>query len=166
MIQLLSQNEAERRKLSGARVQCISPYLNPAHVLAPPRHWLEALVNGAFSWDFFRLRYKNLLRRRYRAEPRRFQALLEASVGGRELYLTCHCLGGNCHGELAREFLESVREQHPHRAAREAGRSAAPGQVAVRPVAVPPSREWARSGHPGLALAALIEDPRRTSSPS
>ena len=37
MIELLSQTEAERQGINPRRVQCITPYLNPAHVLSPPR---------------------------------------------------------------------------------------------------------------------------------
>jgi uncharacterized protein YeaO (DUF488 family) len=111
MIELMSDNEAERRGLDPREVQCISPYLNPAHVLAPPRQWLESLVQEEYSWHFFRLRYKNLLRGRYQADPLRFAALLRDSEGPRRLVLTCHCLTAHCHREVAREFLERLRER-------------------------------------------------------
>ena len=96
-------------------VHNISPYLNPAHVLAPPRHWLELLLQGAYPWHFFRLRYKNLLRNRFREEPERFFAMLDASEGERPVYLACHCLSGPCHREVAAEFLEKLRSQIPYR---------------------------------------------------
>lgn len=102
-------------QVGGANVQCISPYLNPAHVLAPPRAWLEALLDGGISWEFFRLRYKNLLRSRFKADSKPFFALLDESGPGRELVLTCHCLAGPCHVEVAREFLDKLREQEPYR---------------------------------------------------
>ena len=95
--------------------QCISPYLNPAHVLAPPRVWLEDLLDRTISWEFFRLRYKNLLRTRWKEDPEAFYSLLDESAGGNELVLTCHCLAGPCHVEVARDFLEKLREQEPYR---------------------------------------------------
>ncbi len=115
MIHLLSQTEADRRRLAPGSVHNISPYQNPAHVLAPPRDWLEALVQGAYGWHFFRLRYKNLLRNRFREEPERFFALLDASEGSRPVHLACHCLSGPCHREIAQEFLEILRTQEPYR---------------------------------------------------
>lgn len=148
MIRLMSQWDAETQRLPSAHVQNISPYVNPAHVLAPPRAWLEALVRGRMSWPFFRLRYKSLLRSRYRAEPERFHALLEASADGAELVLTCHCLSDHCHRELAAEFLERVRAQRQ------------PAPARPRPARrLPPAREWAHSPSPGLVLATLIEHP-------
>ena len=149
MIHTMSQRDAERSQFPAARVQDVSPYVNPAHVLAPPRRWLEALVSGEYSWPFFRLRYKNLLRARDAAEPERFHALLDASGGTQELVLTCHCLTERCHRELAREFLERVRAQRPLVAA-------ARSRPAKR---IPPAREWAHGPHPGLVLATLIEHP-------
>jgi hypothetical protein len=95
--------------------QCISPYLNPAHVLAPPRVWLESVLDGSFSWEFFRLRYKNLLRTRFKEDPEPFFALLDESAGENELMLTCHCLAGPCHVEVAQDFLERLRDQEPYR---------------------------------------------------
>lgn len=152
MIHLMSQREAEQSGVPSARVQNVSPYVNPAHVLAPPRQWLEALVEGTYSWPFFRLRYKSLLRNRFQAEPERFHALLDASEGGRELVLTCHCLSDHCHRELAREFLEHLRGQRARRMAR---------QAAPRPRRrLPPARDWAHKPHPGLVLATLIEHPQ------
>jgi hypothetical protein len=115
MIQLLSQTEAERHGLATDQVVCVSPYLNPHHVLAPPLTWLYALVQGSYSWHFFRLRYKNLLRNRLRDEPEAFFALLDASQDGQSLYLTCHCLSDPCHREIAREFLEKLREGEAYR---------------------------------------------------
>ncbi|HUJ75476.1 MAG TPA: hypothetical protein VL359_11485 [bacterium] len=111
MIQREAQSQAEARRLAPGTVQCISPYLNPAHVLAPPRDWLEALVRGEFSWEFFRLRYKDLLRKRMREHPEPFFALLDASAGDQTLVLTCHCLSGPCHTEVAQDFLEKLRDQ-------------------------------------------------------
>ncbi|HKJ91674.1 MAG TPA: hypothetical protein VJ957_00845 [Longimicrobiales bacterium] len=145
---MMSQRDADRRALPARHVQSVSPYVNPAHVLAPPRRWLEALVNGEFSWPFFRLRYKNLLRKRYAAEPERFHALLDASTGQEDLVLTCHCVTDLCHRELAREFLERVRTQRPAAPARP--------QPTRR---IPPAREWAHSPNPGMVLATLIEHP-------
>ena len=118
MIELMPHTEADRRGVDAREVQCISPYLNPAHILAPPRPWLEALVQGEYSWHFFRLRYKNLLRARYQAEPERFAELLRDSEGPRRLVLTCHCLTTHCHREVAREFLERLREHRSDPAAR------------------------------------------------
>ena len=109
MIELISKSDAERQGVDPRRIQCITPYLNPGHILSPPRQWLEALVNGDYGWHFFRLRYKNLLRNRYRAEPERFHALLRLSEGNHLLYLTCHCLTNHCHREVAREYLELLR---------------------------------------------------------
>lgn len=95
-----------------ARTQCISPYLNPGHILAPPRAWVDAVSDGSISWEFFRLRYKNLLRARLKEDPESFFMLLEeAGHSGRELTLTCHCLTGPCHVEVAWEFLDRLREQ-------------------------------------------------------
>jgi hypothetical protein len=97
------------------RTECISPYLNPAHILAPPRAWVDAVSDGSISWEFFRLRYKNLLRARLRDDPEPFFALLEeAGHSGRELTLTCHCLTGPCHAEVAWEFLDRLREQETY----------------------------------------------------
>jgi len=110
MIDVLAQSQADRMRLAASSLQSISPYLNPAHVLSPPRDWLEALVHGEFSWEYFRLRYKNLLWKRFRDEPHRFFHLLDASEGARKLHLTCHCLTTVCHRELARDFLESLRD--------------------------------------------------------
>ncbi len=153
MIHLLSHTDAECRQLAPAQVQCISPYISPAHVLAPPRHWLEALVQGRYSWPLFRLRYKTLLRRRFREEPERFFALLDASTGARALYLTCHCRAGHCHGEIAAEFLENLRRREPRTPA------------GPRPVRRQPSRaaSGARRGRPHRAeiLQTLIEPPER-----
>jgi Active DUF488-N3 subclade len=156
MLHTMSQRDAERSTLPRAQVQNVSPYQNPAHVLAPPRHWLEALGSGEYSWPFFRLRYKSLLRSRYSAEPERFHALLDASAGNSDLVLTCHCLTERCHRELAREFLERVRAQRPLPAP-ERPRATEP---AVR--RVPPARNWAHGAHPGLVLSTLIEHPHAT----
>jgi len=117
MIELMSQREAERRGIDPREIQNISPYVNPAHVLAPPRHWLEGLVREGCSWHLFRLRYKNLLRSRYQAEPAAFDALLQASEGGRKLVLTCHCLTPHCHRSIAREFLDKLRSRESDPAA-------------------------------------------------
>ena len=143
MIELLSQTEAERRGIDPRRIQCITPYLNPAHVLSPPRQWLEALVRGEYGWHFFRLRYKNLLRNRYRAEPDRFHALLEESQRGQSLYLTCHCLTNHCHREIAREYLEMLRNRIAQQTQTDALATPVPRipglpPVLVSPVLVPP----------------------------
>lgn len=114
MIELIPQTVADREGLNPALVQSISPYLNPAHVLSPPRDWLEALVHGETSWPFFRLRYKDMLRKRFLDEPARFYNLLQASQGSRKMYLACHCLTSHCHREIAREFLEHVREEEDY----------------------------------------------------
>ena len=114
MLHQISQTQADRDGLAAAHVQNISPYHNPGHVLAPPRQWLEGLLRGEFPWHFFRLRYKNLLRRRFREEPVRFFSLLKNSEQERPVYLTCHCLAGNCHREIAVEFLENLRRQEPY----------------------------------------------------
>jgi Active DUF488-N3 subclade len=151
MLHVMSQREADRNGVPATRAASISPYVNPAHVLAPPRRWLEALASGEYSWPFFRLRYKNLLRTRYAAEPERFHALLDASTGTDELVLTCHCATDRCHRELAREFLERLRALRPTPAPRP--------QPARR---LPPAREWAHSPSPGMVLATLIEHPHAT----
>jgi len=151
MLRVMSQRDAERSAVPAAAVQSVSPYVNPAHVLAPPRRWLEQLVSGEISWPFFRLRYKSLLRSRYLAEPERFHALLDAAAGGPELVLTCHCVGERCHRTLALEFLERVRERQP---------AAKPQRRPAR--RVPPAKEWSHSAHPGLVLATLIEHPQAT----
>ena len=117
MIDLMSQREAERRGIDPREIQNISPYVNPAHVLAPPRHWLEGLVRESCGWHLFRLRYKNLLRSRYQADPAAFDALLQASEGGRNLVLTCHCLTTQCHRGIAREFLDKLRSRESDPAA-------------------------------------------------
>jgi uncharacterized protein YeaO (DUF488 family) len=153
MIQAMSQREAERSGLPQGRVQSVSPYVNPAHVLAPPRRWLEALAQGEYSWQFFRLRYKNLLRQRYTAEPERFHALLDAAAAGQDLVLTCHCLTERCHRALAQEFLERVRAQRP-----------VPVNRPQPPRRMPPAREWAHGPHPGMVLATLIEHPHAAHS--
>ena len=115
MITLLPHTQAEREHRHPSQVQCISPYLNPAHVLAPPRDWLEHLIQGECGWPFFRLRYKHLLRKRFQAEPERFFTLLAASEGEQELVLTCHCLTDHCHRDVARAFLEYLRSQPAYR---------------------------------------------------
>jgi len=149
MIRVMSQRDAERSAVPAALVQNISPYVNPAHVLAPPRRWLEALVSGEYSWQFFRLRYKSLLRTRFAAEPERFHALLDASAAGQELVLTCHCATERCHRGLAHEVLERLRAQRPLPA------------LKPRPARrMPPAREWAHTPSPGLVLATLIEHPQ------
>lgn len=112
--QPVSHASAAHAGHDAARVQCISPYLNPAHVLAPPRAWLEAVMDGSISWEFFRLRYKNLLRTRFKEDADPFFALLDESGPGRELVLTCHCLAGPCHVEVARDFLDKLRAQEPY----------------------------------------------------
>src|SRR5262249_45101540 len=114
MIRIAPQAQADQEAAHGACVQCASPYLNPAHVLSPPRHWLEALVDGGMSWEFFRLRYKNLLRKRFAEDSEAFHTLLESSEGDHALVLTCHCLAGPCHLEVAREFLEQLRDRAPY----------------------------------------------------
>lgn len=152
MIALLSQREADRLEVPATQVRCISPYVNPAHVLAPPRHWLEALVNGEYSWPFFRLRYKALLRERYRAEPERFHALLDASEGERALYLTCHCMTDQCHRQLAAAFLERVRRRRPAVARRPEPPRRAEGAARA-------SERSARRPHVGHILSTLIEHP-------
>ena len=156
MIQLKSQKEAERRGLPPSQVQSISPYLNPAHVLSPPRYWLEALEKGEYNWPFFRWRYKTMLRKRFRDEPSRFQAILIASEGKTPLTLTCHCQGKfsqghSCHAALAREFLENLREQLQPEPSPEPGR---PGRE-------PPAREWSRRPQSGVQVAMLIEHPNQ-----
>lgn len=113
MINQLSQTEAARQGIPSTRIQNISPYVNPAHVLAPPRKWVEGLVKGTYTWPFFRLRYKALLRDRYQKWPERFESLLMASHGANPLFLTCHCMTELCHRELALEFLEKLRLEHP-----------------------------------------------------
>ena len=135
MLHQISQTQADREGLSANKIQNISPYHNPGHVLAPPRQWLESLLRGEFPWHFFRLRYKNLLRRRFRETPSRFFSLLEASENDKALFLSCHCLAGNCHREIAAEFLENLRRQEPyqrHRAAAAAHRL--PDVISMNPV--------------------------------
>lgn len=139
MINLISQTDADKRGVHPGLVQNISPYLNPAHTLAPPRGWIEALLRGDYSWHFFRLRYKNMLRQRFRADPERFFSILDASAGDRPLYLACHCLVGPCHREIAEDFLEKLRQQEPYRN-RQALRAAAIASYAQP--AMPPV--WAR----------------------
>jgi hypothetical protein len=153
MIHLLSQSEAERQDIRPSQIQSISPYANPAHVLAPPRHWLEALVREEYSWPFFRLRYKTLLRARFKEDPGRFFALLDASDGASPLYLTCQCLSAPCHRAVAREFLENLRESQP--------RPLPPAIRTVRPAKRPfPGGHAARSlPSTNLVLATLIEPP-------
>lgn len=151
MIQVISQKQADRTPPPALHLHCISPYLNPAHVLAPPRHWVEALAKGEFSWAFFRFRYKSLLRKRFNADPERFNALLDASEGSAPLILSCHCEAAPCHRYLARAFLEHLREQRP---------SLEPAP-ALRPKQVPPARNWAHRGNPGVELALLIEHPHQ-----
>lgn len=156
MIRLMSQTEAERGNVPPSTVQNISPFLNPAHVLAPPRHWLDALASGKYSWSFFRLRYKSLLRDRFRESPERFHSLLDASEGQAALALTCHCLDGHCHREPAREFLEYLRTRREASQTRRRRPKNPP----------PPAREWARGANTparGLVLASLIEQPVPTS---
>ena len=114
MIHLLSIKEADRNRLSPLHTHCISPYLNPAHFLAPPRAWLEALLRGDISWNFLRLRYKNMLRNHFLDNPLPFFELLEDSESFRSVYLTCHCLTDHCHREIAQEFLELLRAQAPY----------------------------------------------------
>ncbi|MEE8395491.1 MAG: hypothetical protein V3S29_05500 [bacterium] len=133
MIHLLSQKQADRAGIRPGLVHSISPYLNPAHALTPPRDWLEALLRGKYTWNLFRLRYKNLLRNRYRQDAEPFHALLDASGAEQDLYLTCHCLAGHCHRDLAAEFLENLRVQEPYRR-QVMARSAA---MAPAPVAPP-----------------------------
>jgi hypothetical protein len=162
MIHLMSQRDADLQRLpeghQNAQVHSVSPYLNPAHVLAPPRRWLEAVASGAWAWEFFRLRYKSLLRSRFQAEPERFHALLEVSDGAKTLVLTCHCLGDRCHRELAREFLERLRVLRLQRApARTQPRAARPA-----PRRLPPAREWSHEPSPHRVLATLIESPVAT----
>jgi hypothetical protein len=111
---VLEWNAKDQCSYQGHPVQCISPYLNPAHVLAPPRDWLEAVVQGGFTWEFFRLRYKDLLRRRFREFPEPFFSLLDASAGDQILALTCHCLAGPCHAEVAKDFLDKLRDLAPY----------------------------------------------------
>lgn len=158
MIQLKSQKEAERSGLPPSRVQSISPYLNPAHVLSPPRHWLEALEKGEYNWPFFRWRYKTMLRKRFRDEPSRFHAILSASAGSPPFTLTCHCpgqycQGQTCHAPLAREFLENLREQLP----------AEPLPKHETPRRKPPASEWSYRRQPGVEVAMLIEHPNQAS---
>lgn len=114
MIRIAPQAAVAQEAAAGACVECASPYLNPAHVLSPPRHWLEALVDGGMTWEFFRLRYKALLRTRFREHADAFYALLEASEGDKALVLTCHCLAGPCHLEVAHEFLDWLRDRAPY----------------------------------------------------
>ncbi len=139
MIFLMSQTRAEQKRIKPGLVHCISPYLNPAHVMSPPRHWLEALVRGEYGWHFFRLRYKNFLRNRFREEPERFFALLDASQGNKPLLLTCHCLTHPCHREIAREYLEILRSQQPYErwaASRPAALFSAPALAPAPPLAL------------------------------
>lgn len=114
MIHTLSIKDADNNKLSMLNTHCISPYMNPAHFLSPPRSWLEALLREEISWNFLRLRYKNLLRNRFLDQPRHFFELLQDSESYRPVYLTCHCLTDHCHREVAKEFLEMLREQAPY----------------------------------------------------
>ena len=80
MIHLISQMAADKEGISPWLVQNISPYTNPAHILAPRRGWIESLLREECSWHFFRLRYKNMLRLRFQAEPERFFELLDSSA--------------------------------------------------------------------------------------
>ena len=114
MIHLISMKDADRNKVSTLHTHCISPYLNPTHVLAPPRPWLESLLRGDISWNFLRLRYKNLLRNRFLDSPEAFFEILQDSESFRPVYLTCHCLTDHCHREIAKEFLEMLRGQAPY----------------------------------------------------
>ncbi|MEE8435415.1 MAG: hypothetical protein V3S64_11565 [bacterium] len=158
MIQLKSPKEAERSGLPSSQVQSISPYLNPAHVLSPPRYWLEALLKRKHNWPFFRWRYKTMLRKRFRDEPSRFHAILSASEGNTPLTLTCHCLGQHgqgqtCHAPLAREFLENLRKQL----------QAEPLPKHESPRRIPPARELSQRRQPGVEVAMLIEHPNQAS---
>ncbi|MDH4122121.1 MAG: hypothetical protein OEV94_10490 [Deltaproteobacteria bacterium] len=119
MIELIPQTQADREGLNPMLVQSVSPYLNPAHVLSPPRDWLEAMVQGDIPWPLFRLRYKNMLWKRFRRDPAPFYRILEASEGHRKLYLSCHCLTSVCHREIARDFLTLLRASPDYRRWRE-----------------------------------------------
>ena len=150
MMQYLSQSEATRLGISPARQQSVCAYANPGHVLAPPRQWLEALAQGEFTWNFFRLRYKNLLRRRQKHEPTRFQNLLDISQGEQSLVLTCDCGREHCHAPIAVEFLEALRRAQVTEKMREE-------KSRVR--TVPPMQSVRASRQ--LMLSALVEHPMR-----
>ena len=158
MIKLKSQKDAEQSGLPSFQVQSISPYLNPAHVLSPPRYWLEALKKGEYNWPFFRWRYKTMLRKRFRHEPSRFHAILSASEGNTPLTLTCHCQGKSsqgqsCHAALARDFLENLRKQLRLEPSLKPG---PPGRIT-------PAREWSHRRQSGVEVAMLIEHPNQAS---
>jgi len=114
MIELLTVKQASAPSVRPEAVQHISPYINPGHFLCPPQSWVEALISEKYSWQFFRLRYKNLLRKRFREEPERFFKLLEASEGEQVMYLASHTLAPPSHVEVARDFLEHLRQQPPY----------------------------------------------------
>ena len=156
MIKTLSHSEASQVGLPAAQTQNVDPQNNPAHILAPPNKWLAALADGTYSWPFFRLRYKTLLRARFKDEPERFQHLLEASQGGNDLYLTCHCeTHEHCHRELAQEFLENLRSTHPALTAR---------PVSITGDSLREKYSGKRNAHsPAMILNALIEHPQAAS---
>jgi len=93
------------------QVHNVNPHSNPAHILAPPRHWLDSLSQGAWGWAFFRLRYKNLLRQRVQADPGRFRDLLDSADKQGGMQLECACGSAQCHAPLADEFLQGLREK-------------------------------------------------------
>ncbi len=114
MISAISRSEAENGQAAPGQILSISPHHNPGHFLAPPSEWLEGVRNGDFSWEFFRLRYKAMLRKRFEEEPGRVFALLDASRGPRTLFLSCDCSEEPCHREVAGEFLENLRGQQAY----------------------------------------------------
>ena len=130
-----------------AVVQNVDPYANPGHILAPPRHWVEALRSGQWSNAFFRLRYKSLLRRRMRAEPERIRFLLEASERSDGLLLGCNCGHDHCHTQPAAEFLEDLREQGALNPAARSGQAGNPA--------------WRKGLQARMVMATLTEAPPR-----
>ncbi|MDH5751853.1 MAG: hypothetical protein OEZ59_05485 [Deltaproteobacteria bacterium] len=153
MLNHLSQREADLLEIPAVNIQSVSPYVNPGHVLAPPRHWLESLAEGEYSWAFFSLRYKTMLRDRFRDTPERFMPLLETAAGEEPLYLTCHCMAGHCHAELAVEFLGQLRGTLENNRLRTRQRKVRRGRTGPggRSRNVPPRQ---------LILSSLIEHPQ------
>lgn len=111
MIKPITPQDAKTASMMAGQIQSVSPYQNPAHILSPPRDWLEAFQKGEISWSFFRFRYKSLLQKRFREDPQRIFFLLDSSNGSRSLFLSCHCQAGPCHREIAAEFLERMRSR-------------------------------------------------------
>lgn len=83
---------------------------NPKHVLAPSWEILNAFRDGSIDWRGYEARYRFLLQERFNTGRREEFIEILRLANETTVHLACFCgLQQNCHRNLAKAYLESIR---------------------------------------------------------